>query len=104
RAARVKDVNQSETGTGHVVLSVGILLGVRHIDLHSATISIGDGLDPEWRVAGRQSRIDKRPGGQGLTDPRSVKDIDLVVVKVSGVEQGPVAILRDRQAFVDGTS
>ena len=101
-AARVVQVHDTEAGARRLVVGVrGVVLRVGHDDSRRA--GDVDRLNAERRIAGRQGRVGEPERRRvRLFRIRRVKHVDLAVVEVGGVEEIGAAVVRDREAFVNG--
>ena len=93
-AVHVEDVHQAQAGALRLVVEVG-RLRVRHVELAA------DLRDVEWRVVGRQARIDEVAGQRHLVEI-TIVDVDRAGVEVRHVEVRRRGGACDRRARVLG--
>src|SRR5207244_6640347 len=84
-AVQVEHVNEAVAGAGHVVVLVGVLLGVGDVDLAAQFLNV------EWGVPLGEVRVGEGTLGQGDGFEVRVVDLDLAGAEVGGVEDGRAA-------------
>src|SRR2546429_307090 len=96
-AVRAVNIDEPLAGASHVVLGIGILLSVTDVEFAA------DRRDAERGVTGRKIRVRKCAGGLWRERESFIQNVDLVVVKIGGIEEICAAVRRQRDAFIDRT-
>ena len=94
-AAGVEHIDETKAGTGNVILSFGILLGIGHKDF---AIEIPDA---KWSITGRKVRVDKATGIHLMKI--FIVGFDLPCMKIRRIQEIVAVGDAERCAFVNGT-